>query len=303
MNFSNIEKYFTDLEQYNSFLYLQEFILKKIEKNEPFFIGRLSGNETLFSALVYNKKNIPKQLLYQMLYNAGIKFNSQEDVEIYVREYIKGCKCCDILSIWSGGMYRQGKEMLKILGKKLYIAAQGLEPFYFINYDKYNMYSCFRNKKVLIICSHYNTIQRQIKTGNYMKVFDNKIFDSSTLLHVYKPPQQNTGLHDSNSWKHHYNIIKNDLNNIKKEFDFDIALVSCGGFGMITCNYIHDELKKSAIYIGGGLQLYFGIMGNRWNNNPTILKLKNEYWTNVLVEDIPSTLNSNPRVCENSCYW
>ena len=57
------------------------------------------------------------------------------------------------------------------------------------------------------------------------------------------------------------------------------------------------------MYVGGGLQLYFGIKGNRWLTHPNVLKLINDNWTSVLDDDIPTSLLSNPRLCENSCYW
>jgi len=57
------------------------------------------------------------------------------------------------------------------------------------------------------------------------------------------------------------------------------------------------------MYVGGGLQLYFGIIGNRWRRHPIISKMSNNYWTDVLEEDKPKTLKQNPRLCEGSCYW
>ena len=108
---------------------------------------------------------------------------------------------------------------------------------------------------------------------------------------------------DTNSWTFHFDKMKNDLFELNKTFDFDIALVSCGGFGMILSDYICSELNKSTMYVGGGLQLYFGIIGNRWKTHPIISKLFNEKWCNVLDQDKPSTLSSNPRLCENGCYW
>ena len=97
--------------------------------------------------------------------------------------------------------------------------------------------------------------------------------------------------------------MKKELSELSQTFDFDIALVSCGGFGMILSDYIYSKMKKSVLYVGGGLQLYFGIKGNRWNSHPIISKLFNDKWTNVLEEDKPPTLAKNPRLCENSCYW
>lgn len=94
-------------------------------------------------------------------------------------------------------------------------------------------------------------------------------------------------------------IMKKELSELKQTFDFDIALVSCGGFGMIICDYIYKELNSSVLYIGGGLQLYFGIMGNRWRQNKNIKP--NDQWTNVLKQDKPATFD--PRLCELGCYW
>ena len=62
-------------------------------------------------------------------------------------------------------------------------------------------------------------------------------------------------------------------------------------------------MNKSVIYVGGSLQLFFGIMGNRWRNNPNILQLKNDNWINVLDSDIPKKIKQNKHLCENQCYW
>ena len=99
------------------------------------------------------------------------------------------------------------------------------------------------------------------------------------------------------------NKMKNDISNLKEEFDFDVAFVSCGGFGMLLCNFIYSNLNKNVIYVGGALQLYFGIMGNRWRTNENILKLKNDKWINVLESDKPPLLKNDSQLCENSCYW
>ena len=90
-------------------------------------------------------------------------------------------------------------------------------------------------------------------------------------------------------------------NDISK-LEFDVALLGCGGYGLPLCNYIHTEMKKSAIYIGGGLQMMFGVMGNRWE--------RNEYWKDIINQHNPrfirpsgdEILKDCSRV-ENGCYW
>ena len=68
---------------------------------------------------------------------------------------------------------------------------------------------------------------------------------------------------------------------------------------MITSNYIFKELNSSVMYIGGALQLFFGILGNRWENNEYVKKNKNDYWIKPLECDKPK----RTELCENGCYW
>ena len=68
---------------------------------------------------------------------------------------------------------------------------------------------------------------------------------------------------------------------------------------MPICNFIYSELDKSALYIGGALQLFFGVLGKRWVNNQTINKIKNDYW--CYPED--SDKCGRPELVEGGCYW
>ena len=87
-----------------------------------------------------------------------------------------------------------------------------------------------------------------------------------------------------------------------KNIDFDIALLGCGGYGLPLCHYIKTELNKSAIYIGGGLQLLFGVFGQRWETS--------EFWKKIIEEnDCKFIKPSGDEICknsntiENNCYW
>jgi hypothetical protein len=48
--------------------------------------------------------------------------------------------------------------------------------------------------------------------------------------------------------------------------EFDILLLSCGSYAMPLGLHARDALGRQAIYVGGILQLYFGIMGRRYEN-------------------------------------
>lgn len=305
MEFNNLIQPFTDEQKLKSFLLMQDFILEKQQKNEPFFIGRLSGNEPSLCGKIVSYQSLQNYtyLINNMLFGAGILFTHIDHYKQYVKLYTLSVSRCDLLGIWSESMYSQAKEYYDFI-EKMYpnlkkICAQGLEPFYYMNNSQYCFDNIFKNKKVLIITSHEKTTKQQI--SNMQHIFQpNKIFHETTEFYVYKPPQQNGGNHDNNPWTYHFEKMKEDLKNIKEQtFDFDIALVSCGGFGMLISDFIFSDLKTSAIYVGGSLQLFFGIMGSRWKNSPKIIEHVNNYWTHPLDEDKPK----NPQLCEGSCYW
>ena len=89
--------------------------------------------------------------------------------------------------------------------------------------------------------------------------------------------------------------MQNDIDKI----DFDIALLGCGAYGMPLGSFIKTKKKKTAIYIGGGLQILFGIKGTRWDSHEVVSNLYNSYWTR------PSDLEkpNNHMSVENGCYW
>lgn len=47
---------------------------------------------------------------------------------------------------------------------------------------------------------------------------------------------------------------------------FDVALLGCGSYAMPLGLHIERVLCRKAVYVGGVLQLYFGIMGRRYQN-------------------------------------
>lgn len=285
----------------DSFFKLQNLLKCKLEKNEKFLIGRLSGNETNFVGKYLKNNTITKHLVYSMSNNAGILLKNIEDIKQYITNYLDAVKNSDLLGIWTGGMLSQCMEFYKYLEETQIntnvIAAQSLEPYYYFEESEYYLDQIFKNKKILVLTSHSNTIKKQIK--QLEKIYpDKKIFNDCQFF-VYKTASQHCGNSDGNSWLYHFNNMKEDLKKIQRFYDFDIAFVGCGGFGMPICNYIYSELDKSALYIGGAIQLLFGVLGKRWNANKTINKIKNDYW--CYPED--SDKHGKPELVEGGCYW
>jgi hypothetical protein len=289
---------FTESEKLHSFYLFQEEV-----KKDKFFIGRLSGNETLFVSYIINNITtdslITDSLIQNMLYGAGIQIKTNQDAMLYAELYNKSVLTTTLLGIWDSTMYQQNELFLQYLKDKNIkkMCAQGLDPVYYMDEPNYNLNNLLQNKKILIITSHKETTLLQL---NKLDMLYNKpIFHNSNTFYIYKPAQQNAGSHDTNSWTHHYKLMTQDLLNIYKEFAYDLALVSAGGFGMLLCNFIYINTTASVVYVGGSLQLYFGIMGKRWQTNSAIIKNINNNWTYPLDVDKPKHIES----CEGGCYW
>ena len=115
---------------------------------------------------------------------------------------------------------------------------------------------------------------------------------------VFLKPPQTHGKNKSRKLEVEFNNFVKRIDEIKDSFD--VALCSCGGYGNPICGAIYD-MGKSAIYVGGVLQMYFGIYGERWvRDRPDIMRMyMNKHWSRPKVSERPK----NYKDVEKSCYW
>ena len=111
-------------------------------------------------------------------------------------------------------------------------------------------------------------------------------------------PPQTQGSEESEEFDIELNKFTEKLDKIKD--NYDIALVSCGGYGNLVCSHIYKS-GNSAIYVGGVLQMYWGILGNRWfENRPDVIRLfLNKHWSRGKDSEKPR----DHKTIEGSCYW
>ena len=81
--------------------------------------------------------------------------------------------------------------------------------------------------------------------------------------------------------------------------DFDVALLGCGAYGIPLQHYIRS-LGKQSVYVGGGLQILFGIKGKRWDNHPEISSFYNDYWVRA---DESECIANYKNVEQGGPYW
>ena len=274
-------------------LYIKEII----QQNKPFFIGRIAGCE-LKVAYCFHQGNLLDVVdeLKELENNAGIYTGDNESLKKYTQQLIESYDHCTVIAEWEqeGKVFAHtgsGQEFItKRTPKTLKIDARALEPYYF----KDNWMSALKGKRILIVHPFSKSFSKQ--SQNLKKVFPGKSWFEDCELEFVTPPLTLAGNHQNKDWQEHLTPF---LESLREKSDFDIALVAAGGYGMLIADYIFSNLGKSVMYVGGALQLFFGVIGKRWFDNKDILKLVNDDWIRPGKDDKPDNFI---RV-EKGCYW
>lgn len=276
-------------------------ILKSfIDSNKPFTIVRIGNSEANASLAILNKKKPNQKEMYDLENNAGIYSKTPKHVEIYAKQYNTAIEKADCMACFNKLYVNQQNEYLRRWPKPS-LHYELLEPYYCIEKGIVPWSHSLANKKVLIVNPFVDTFKKQVENGFHFYGEDaadeKRMFVKDQKFVFYKSYSTLGGNHVHNNWYQTFGIMCNDI----KQLDFDIALLGCGGYGLPLCNYI-KSLGKSAIYIGGALQLLFGVNGRRWSNNDFIKEISSlpgNKWT--WPDDSETIKNKNG--IENGCYW
>lgn len=267
----------TKLDGYKS----NQRIIDIIKENKPFLITRVGmGGETIVSTLKFLERQIPSGPIHWFHNNAG--FYGTTEYKRYSDLYKKACSDCDLHAYWSDVMFSPYEDIL-VPSNKTLIDPSALESFRFD--DPWSSYLC--SKKILVISPFKEEIDNQLLVKD--KIWNNNILNGEFI--TYKSVQSIGGVGPHKDWYESFDIMCKDIS----EIDFDIALLGCGSYGLPLASFIRD-MGKSAVYVGGGLQLYFGLIGKRWENSDDIKVFINDYWKRP-------NKNKNYEKVEGGCYW
>jgi hypothetical protein len=273
------------------------YIKRVIEENKPFFIGRIAGCELKVAYHLLRGDFMDSvDELVELENNAGIKTKDSVSLRKYVEKLVETYDNCTAIADWD----TDGKVFSHTgLGQKLItsrtpnipkISAFALEPYYF----KDSWMPALKGKKILIVHPFSKTFSKQVL--NLKKIFPKQAWFEECEFQFVQPPLTLAGNHEGRDWQEHLTPFLESLREIK---EFDVALVAAGGYGMLVANFIFKELGKSVIYVGGALQLFFGVIGKRWFDNKDILKLVNDDWIRPDKDDKPANFIK----VEKGCYW
>ena len=221
----------------------------------------------------------------QLETNAGF-YGTDDKLEDFIKLYLDSLKNADInMMVVSCNSFRLVDRML--VNNNIYIPSI---PYMEIPAPYLNIMQAIHDaNEQLIIVSHFaDEIEKQMKKLNYIwpqykfkKDFIKVVKSYNT---TYEKPH-----------KDYFESLE-DLKQRALDDGVKYYFVSCGAYGIPLCSHLKNN-KKNVIYIGGILQILFGLMGSRWETRNEIRSLMNMHWM------YPSNEKYNALMkIENGCY-
>jgi hypothetical protein len=291
----------------NLLLNLQQGSLKiseLIRSGNPFLAGRLGSVEASILSKINNfevEHNLTLlrkrfRLRKQAWFSAGIWPPTNHQMKAFVTEYASALSTASILGEWNDETISNEKIIFQSFSPdSAKIALASFDPIMIAASGNIPWSLDLKGKKVLVISSFANEIELQYQRRENLHKLD--VLSDFDLI-TFMPPQTN-GLNISKvGWSRELESAKNKLSDLNSIHHPDIALIAAGAYGMPLSNYLYRQ-GMQVIYVGGALQLLFGIWGSRWLRSNEILKIATENW-------IWPGHESKPRgsfLVEKSCYW
>lgn len=304
-------KQFSEI-RFDDNLLLHDYIAKKFARNQRFIVPRIAGIENNFAVFGRICKESGRvdpgiggyfnRTQAAMKNNAGIRITRMDSITRYSDMYMRALDNAEMIGGWElwGTYYPHIRESYDIVRQRYkrqtFFWTFAFDIFHYVRTERPWTHA-LRGKRVLIVSAFAATIQTQLP--RLVDVYGIDLFPGCTLTTI-RPPQTQ-GAEPSREFNEELEEFCGRLDAIKDTYD--VALVSCGGYGNLVCNHIYEKNHKSAIYVGGVLQMYFGILGERWvRERPDVVALfqrGNPAWTRPSEAEKPA----NYGAVEGACYW
>ena len=241
----------------------------------------------------WNKDHFKTMCVYSGIFPVG-----QKTAERFSERYLHDTPYIDLLAC-----HQYYEKFMPLRNDVIKVQLEMLYPF-FVDRPWTRI---LKGKKVLVVHPFAKTIFSQYEKRSCL--FENKDILPDFELVCYAPVQSLGGSNEYGSWFEALDKMEKDIQAI----DFDICLLGCGAYGLPLGAFI-KAIGKQAVHVGGGLQLFFGIKGNRWESEtykgywhylPNVdidinyRPLFNKHWVRASKEETPSSANN----VENACYW
>ena len=286
-----------------------DIIAEAINSGEPKLVGRLGGTEarvlscyldifkgkslwdpfsTLYSLITFRKR------INQLRDLSGVYPSKPVVIKTFVSEQLKALAETNILGSW-GSTFTWAEGIFQKTTNAKYIShhavAPWIAPFESSRAGSLPWSLALGGKKVLVISGFSKSFSTQ--HSRIERVFSEVAYPQFKAKFINAPISLG-GISDGKTWVDHLERMKIQM----EESDFDVALISAGAYALPLA-YHAKKLGKIGITCGGELQLFFGVVGKRWEHMEKVTKYRNEFWIRPGEDERPAKWKE----IENGCYW
>lgn len=272
----------------------------RINSKHTFAVGRLGSVEARILEIVETKSKATLRDRKLAWINAGISYPTGSQLLEFFNEYTKSLCLMDVMACWPETHIPNQRFLIEKYG----LAGGGVIPLRIldpiqsvlsgINSAEIWTHS-LKDKNVLVVSTFAETINGQFEKRS--ELHQVPILPSFSLKTIV-PPVTNGATFWKGGYTRNLRNFRKQLENMKDLDKIDIALISAGAYGMPVMATL-KKLGITSIYMGGSLQLLFGIMGNRWRKIENINSIATSNWLIAPKENKPFGY----RLVENGSYW
>ncbi|KAJ8598843.1 hypothetical protein CTAYLR_008545 [Chrysophaeum taylorii] len=281
---------------------------------EPLMIARLSLGAEMSASIDYANGRRDYADLESLGNNAGVYPRMAEEATRFVHDYLSSLNASRIVARFGGEWHARETFILdRFCPTATFVANRALEPFYFQGDEPWS--SQLAGRRVLVVHPFAATILSQYSkhiSGRRLWADPDvlprfELVTVSAYLTLADSPKPHA------SWSETLDALKRDVADVAP---FDVALLGCGAYGELRrhednnhasitsglplMHHIHTAHGASAVYVGGAIQVLFGIKGRRWADRPDFA---NRYFNDAWVWPAANETPPGAFGVEGAAYW
>lgn len=260
------------------------------------FAGRLGETELAIWSFLGSSATFKTRLKTRLKakINAGVWPPTRSQLLSFSDEYERSFRLTTHVGVWGSLPDEElfltwaGSEVNRIPLRALdpvLLAASGIRPWTEV----------LRDMRVLVISPYADLAKVQVSMRRRLFRSDYNVLPDIDVVPLL-PPQTQALEVSGSTWLTRLDVAKREVDRYVR--GVDAVLVAAGSYGMPLAAHAHASGKPVA-YMGGAMQLLFGIMGARWQGSTELDTVRGQGWVTLP----PNRRPRGSRLVERGAYW
>ena len=290
-----------------------------LKSGKPALIGRLGASEARFigeclKLARWEKLGISRDVgkcfhprwkprLREIDNGTGFLVGDWDSFDAFTEQYMGALCSTDVLGAWGTAFAWPERIALRNMNAPNLVRVEHTSPWItprvsgavsnaLVDTPREAWSMSLTGKRVVVVSPFDETIRTQFEIRH--KLFTNHSYPEFYLRLVKSPWITHKTVRAGHGWQWHLDRLKHEM----ASEPFDVALISAGALAYPLAHHA-KILGNVGIHAGGALQLFFGILGRRWETRPGLMAFVNEHWTRPSTSETPP----NALALDDGCYW